>query len=89
MQQGLWPVAAPLATVIAVGTAIALFGAPGLVLVLVAAVGAVILAGAAARMLDGVTGDVFGAGIEVAQVVVWMSLLAAANKGWIAPLLLS
>jgi len=89
MQQGLWPVAAPLATLLAVGAAIALFGAPGLVLVLVAAVGAVILAGAAARMLDGVTGDVFGAGIEVAQVVVWMSLLAAANKGWIAPLLLS
>ena len=89
MQQGLWPAAAPLATVIAMGTAIVLFGAPGLVLVLVAAVGAVILAGAAARMLDGVTGDVFGAGIEVAQVVVWMSLLAAANKGWIAPLLLS
>ena len=27
--------------------------------------------------------------VEVAQVVVWMSLLAAANKGWIAPLLLS
>ena len=89
MQQGLWPAAAPLATVIAMGAAIVLFGAPGLVLVLVAAVGAVILAGAAARMLDGVTGDVFGAGIEVAQVVVWMSLLAAANKGWIAPLLLS
>ena len=89
MQQGLWPAAAPLATVIAMGAAIVLFGGPGLVLVLVAAVGAVILAGAAARMLDGVTGDVFGAGIEVAQVVVWMSLLAAANKGWIAPLLLS
>lgn len=89
MQQGLWPAAAPLATLIAVGAAIVLFGAPGLVLVLVAAIGAVILAGSAARMLDGVTGDVFGAGIEVAQVVVWMSLLAAANKGWIAPLLLS
>ncbi len=87
MQQGLWPAAAPLATVIAAVVAVAMFGAPGLVLVLIAAVAAVILAGSAARMLEGVTGDVFGAGIEVAQVVVWMSLIAAANRGWIAPLL--
>jgi len=86
MQQGLWPVAAPLATLIALAAALVLFGAPGLVLMLAAAVGAIVIAGAAARMLDGVTGDVFGAGIEVAQVVVWMSLVAAANKGWIAPL---
>ena len=64
-----------------------MFGVPGLVLVLIAGVAAIVLAGSAARMLDGVTGDVFGASIEVAQVVVWMSLVAAANKGWIAPLL--
>ena len=38
------------------------------------------VAGAAARMLDGVTGNVFGASIEVAQVVVWMSLVAAAKE---------
>ena len=87
MQQGLWPAAAPLATVIGAVAAVAMFGAPGLVLVLIAGVAAVILAGSAARMLDGVTGDVFGAAIEVSQVVVWMSLIAAANKGWIAPLL--
>ena len=87
MQQGLWPVAAPLATALALIAALAMFGAPGLVLLLAAAVGAVVIAGAAARILDGVTGDVFGASIEVAQVVVWMSLVAAANKGWITPLL--
>ncbi|MGE3856424.1 MAG: adenosylcobinamide-GDP ribazoletransferase [Dehalococcoidia bacterium] len=87
MQQGLWPAAAPLATLIGAAAAVALFGLPGLVLVLIAGVAAVILAGSAARMLEGVTGDVFGAGIEVAQVVVWMSLVAATNKGWIAPLL--
>ena len=88
MQQGLWPIAAPLATVIGGGVAIALFGLlPGLALVLIAGIAAIILAGAAARLLDGVTGDVFGAAIEVSQVVVWMSLIAAANKGWISPLL--
>ena len=87
MQQGLWPVAAPLATLIAVVAAVVLFGMPGLVLVLIAGIAAVILAGSAARMLQGVAGDVFGASIEVAQVVVWMSLIAAASRGWIAPLL--
>ncbi|MEI6136576.1 MAG: adenosylcobinamide-GDP ribazoletransferase [Chloroflexota bacterium] len=87
MQQGLWPVAAPLATVIALGIAVAMFGVPGLVLLLAAGVAAVILAGSAARMLDGVTGDVFGASIEVSQVVVWMSIVAAAHNGWLTPLL--
>lgn len=87
MQQGLWPAAAPLATAIGAVTALILFGPAGLVLVVIAGIAAVLLAGAAARMLEGVTGDVFGAAIEVSQVVVWMSLIAAASKGWIAPLL--
>lgn len=85
LKQGMWPVAAPLATVIALGAALALFGPPGLVLALAAAVSAIVLAGAAARLLAGVTGDVFGAGIEVAQVVVWMALIAAARHDWIEP----
>ncbi|MEX2446512.1 MAG: adenosylcobinamide-GDP ribazoletransferase [Dehalococcoidia bacterium] len=84
LAQGMWPLAAPLGTVIGVAAALLLFGAPGLVLVAVAAAGAVVLAAAAARLLQGVTGDIFGACIEVAQVVVWMSLVAAAGHGWIA-----
>ncbi|MSQ30892.1 MAG: adenosylcobinamide-GDP ribazoletransferase [Dehalococcoidia bacterium] len=84
LAQGMWPVAAPLASAIAVGAALGLFGLPGLVLLATAAVAAVILAGAATRLLDGVTGDVFGAAIEVAQVAVWMALVAAAAHGWIA-----
>jgi adenosylcobinamide-GDP ribazoletransferase len=84
LAQGMWPVAAPLATTIGVAAAFALFGAPGLVLVLTAAVAAVLLAGAAARLLEGVTGDVFGASIEVSQVVVWLALVAATTHGWIA-----
>lgn len=83
MQQGLWPVAAPLATMLAVGAAVLIFGIGGLVLVLAAAAAATLIATLAARMIEGVTGDVFGAGIEVAQVVVWMSLVAAGQHGWI------
>ncbi|MEX2372784.1 MAG: adenosylcobinamide-GDP ribazoletransferase, partial [Dehalococcoidia bacterium] len=79
---GMWPVAAPLATAIALGAALATFGVAGVVLVALAAAGAVLIAGAASRMLAGVTGDVFGAGIEVAQVVTWFAIIAAVQRGW-------
>jgi len=84
---GQWPVAAPLATVIALAVALVTFGAPGLVLVALGAVGAVLIAGAAARMLEGVTGDVFGAAIEVSQLVIWFAVIASINRGWADPLL--
>lgn len=85
----IWPVAAPLATIIGAGAAVALFGLPGLVLVAAAGVGAVLVAGAAARLLDGVNGDVFGASIEVAQVVVWLSIAAAGSRDWLDPTFLT
>ncbi len=84
---GQWPVAAPLATVIALAVALATLGVAGLVLLAVGATTAVILAGAAARMLEGVTGDVFGAAIEVSQLAVWFAVIAAVNRGWAEPLL--
>ena len=82
IHSGLWPVAAPLATVIGLVAAVVLFGVAGLVLIALAGVGALVVAGAASRMLHGVTGDVFGAGIEVAQVVVWFAIIAAVQQGW-------
>ena len=64
---------------------LALFGPAGIVLPAVAAAAAVLVAGAAARMLDGVTGDVFGASIEVAQAAVLLCFVAAASHGLLAP----
>ena len=87
IHRGQWPLAAPLATVIAITAALATFGAAGLVLVALAALAALLLAGSAARMLEGVTGDVYGAAIEVAQVSVWLGIVAAVGRGWIEPLL--
>ena len=84
---GLWPVAAPLATLIALAVAVATFGVAGVVLLALAAGSAVLIAGAASRMLHGVTGDVFGAGIEVAQVVVWLGIVASLQHGWAEPIL--
>lgn len=85
---GLWPIAAPLGTTIAVVAATLLFGFAGLLVVLAAAAGALVVAGAAARQLQGVTGDVFGASIEVAQVVAWLTILAAYERDWIEPALI-
>ncbi len=82
----LWPITAPLATVFAVGAAIVLFGAPGLVLVAIAAAAALLVAGASARILHGITGDTHGAAIELAQVVVWLAIVAAGTRNWIEPL---
>ncbi len=89
MHEAIWPVAGPLATVIALVAAVALFGAAGLVVLAIAGAAAVTVAAAADRMLDGVTGDVFGAAIEISQVVVWYALIAAAARGWIGPTFLS
>jgi len=85
MHGALWPVAGPLATAIAVAAALVLLGPGGLALLAVAGVAAVLLAAAASRVLDGVTGDVFGAAIEIAQVVAWYALIAAAARGWVSP----
>ncbi|MDP2328486.1 MAG: adenosylcobinamide-GDP ribazoletransferase [Dehalococcoidia bacterium] len=79
---GLWPTAAPIATLTALAVAGTTFGVAGLVLVLIAGVAAVLIAGAASRLIHGVTGDVFGAGIEVAQVVVWFAVIASVERGW-------
>ncbi len=85
LQQGVWPVAAPLSSVLIVVASLALFGPVGIVLPAIAATAAVVVAGAAARMLDGVTGDVFGASIEVAQAALLVTFVAAAGRGLLPP----
>ena len=88
LRQGVWPLAAPLSAAIAFGASAALFGAAGLVLPLVAFGGALILSAAAARMIDGVTGDTHGAAIEIAQATTLIALVAASSEGWLDPILI-
>ncbi len=85
LQQGVWPLAAPLSALIAFGAAIAFFGPQGALLPLVAAAAAIVLAAAAARMLHGITGDTFGAAIEVAQATTLLFLVAAGTQDWLDP----
>jgi adenosylcobinamide-GDP ribazoletransferase len=88
IHEGVWPVAAPLATLIAAVAAVLLFGVGGLVVMLLAGGAALAMAGLAARLIGGVTGDVFGASIELAQLVTWLSIVAAQQRAWIDPGLL-
>ena len=89
IRQGLSPIAAPLATLIALVASVALFGPEGPLLLLVTLLTALIVAGSAARLLGGVTGDVFGAAIEVSQAVAWLAILVAQQRDWLDPTLLS
>lgn len=85
LQQGIWPSAVPTSAIIAFGASVALFGLPGLLLPVIAAVAAILVAGAVARMLDGVTGDTFGACIEISQAAVLLSFVVAGEHGWLDP----
>jgi len=89
IRHGLWPVAAPLATLIALVAALTLFGPVGLLLPLAAAAVALLVAAAPVRLLGGVTGDVFGAAIEVAQAIAWLAIVAADRQDWLHPTLLA
>ena len=89
LRREMWPIAAPLATAIAVAAAVVLFGVAGLALLAFSGLVALLVAAAAARVLNGVTGDVFGAVIEIAQVATWFALIAAAERDWITDALLA
>jgi adenosylcobinamide-GDP ribazoletransferase len=83
LHRGAWPLATPLATMIAGGAAVVLFGLGGIVLIAVAFVLAMTVAGAASRQLRGVTGDTYGACIEVSFAAVILAAAAAGHRGWL------
>lgn len=89
IHEGLWPIAVPLATLVGGVAAVALFGPGGLVLVALAAGAAIVVGSLATRMLDGVTGDIHGAGIEISTVVVWLAIGAAFEQDWLTATILT
>ncbi len=89
LQQGIWPTAVPTSAALAFGASLALFGLAGLVLPLVAAAAALIVAWAVARLLEGVTGDTFGACIEISQAAILLAFVAAGQHGWLDPTFLT
>ena len=60
-----------------------MLGAGGLALLAVASVAALLTGAFAMRQIGGVTGDVFGAGCQIAQAAVLV--FASALQGWLRP----
>jgi adenosylcobinamide-GDP ribazoletransferase len=84
LHRSAWPLAAPIATLTAGVASLALFGIAGVVLVMVAGAAAFTIAWTSARLLRGVTGDTYGAAIEVAFAAVLLSIVSAGDHGWIS-----
>ena len=84
LHRSAWPLAAPIATLTAGVASLALFGLAGVVLVMVAGAAAFTIAWTSWRLLQGVTGDTYGAAIEVSFAAVLLSIVAAGERGWIS-----
>ena len=75
-QAGLRPVAPPLALGVTAVLAVAALGGVGIVAVAASAITALAVALFLSRRLDGITGDVLGAAIELAELAVLLSVIA-------------
>jgi adenosylcobinamide-GDP ribazoletransferase len=74
---------------IALGAAGALLGWGGLVIAAVVIATALAVGAWATRRLGGLTGDVYGALVEIAEVMTLLLVAAGAHRGWLHALLLS
>jgi adenosylcobinamide-GDP ribazoletransferase len=78
-----WPVGMTAATMLAAVAGVALLGVGGLY-ALGCGMGVALSVGwIATRLAGGVTGDVFGAVVEVSEAVLLLFIAAMANRGWI------
>ena len=73
---------------IALGAAGALLGWGGVVIAAVVTATALAVGAWATRRLGGLTGDVYGALVEITEVMVLLLVAAAAHRGWLHALLL-
>jgi adenosylcobinamide-GDP ribazoletransferase len=69
--------------------AVALFGAGGVAVVAFALVAGLAVGWYATRLLGGVTGDVYGATVEVTEAATLLFIAAVANRNWIEAWLLA
>ena len=78
---GLGRAAAPVALSVAVVVAVGVFGAVGLVVLAVGIGAAVVSAAFLSRRIGGVTGDVLGAGVELTELAVLLTVSAWTHTG--------
>jgi adenosylcobinamide-GDP ribazoletransferase len=73
------------ATIASVG----LLGAGGISVMVAGATCALAVGAVAARLAGGLTGDVYGAIVEITEAVLWLCIAALANRGWLDAWLLA
>jgi cobalamin synthase len=73
----------------ALGAAVALLGVGGLIVLAFAGACALACGLAAKRAVGGMTGDLYGATVEVSEALLLLFVAALANRGWLDPWLLS
>jgi adenosylcobinamide-GDP ribazoletransferase len=78
-----WPAQVIRAAVIAGVAAVALLGIGGLYVMAFGAGVALAFGAFAARLLGGLTGDVYGATVEISEALLLLFIAAMANRGWI------
>jgi adenosylcobinamide-GDP ribazoletransferase len=83
-----WPRATSVAAIAAAVSALLLFGWGGLLVTAFAAAGAISLGLIARSMVGGMTGDLYGATIEIMEALVLLFVAALAGRGWLSASLL-
>lgn len=78
-----WPVGLAACSATALAVAAYAFGIAGVAVVAVAIVIALAVGAYARRLLGGVTGDVYGAAIEIAEASALLCVVAFAGRGWL------
>jgi adenosylcobinamide-GDP ribazoletransferase len=77
-----WPVATTAGAATALAASIVLFGAGGVAIVAFAAACGVAAGAIGRRFVGGMTGDLFGATIEVSEALLLLAIAALAQRGW-------
>jgi len=82
-RDALWPAQLFFATAVTVVAAVVLFGAGGLYVAAFVATVALAFGSFASRLAGGMTGDLYGATVEITEAVMLLFIAAMANRGWL------
>jgi adenosylcobinamide-GDP ribazoletransferase len=82
-RQLLWPLQFAVGGAATIVVAVVLMGAGGLLIVGFAAAVALAFGAFATRLAGGMTGDLYGATVEIAEALLLLFVAAMANRGWI------
>jgi adenosylcobinamide-GDP ribazoletransferase len=82
-RDALWPVQLFFATAVTLVAAVVLLGAGGAYVVAFAGIVALAFGVFATRLAGGMTGDLYGATVEISEALVLLFIAAMANRGWL------